>query len=220
MICGVNPNSFIDYPKEIAYVIFLAGCNFKCPFCHNKSVVNAKSNYLIEEEILKDLIDRKNFTDAVVITGGEPTIYDEKLVELIKKLKNLNLKIKLDTNGTNPALLKKIIKQNLINFVAMDIKNIFSKYDKTAGAKVNIDNIKKSIEIIENSNIDYQFRTTINKTNHNIEDLKEILSYINDKNKFIVQRYKFNDQQIINKNFGEFDEEEIEEINNKIKEDF
>ena len=217
IISGINPNSFNDYPKEISYVIFLGGCNFKCPYCHNSSIVNKTTEILNTNEVLKDLIKRKSFINAVVITGGEPTIYGDNLIELLKEIKKLGFKIKLDTNGTNPELLKKIISLNLLDYIAMDIKNTFEKYEETTLSKVNIDNIKKSIKIIEKSKVDFEFRCTINKTHHSKENIKEILKYISNKDKLFIQNYQYSKEQLINKNFGKFTEQELKELAEDLK---
>ncbi|MDD2489767.1 MAG: anaerobic ribonucleoside-triphosphate reductase activating protein [Bacilli bacterium] len=217
MIYGINANSFIDYPGEISFVIFTGGCNFNCPYCHNSDIVNKNTKIYSEEEILNMLKERQKFIAAVTITGGEPTIYGEQLINLIKKIKNAGYKIKLDTNGSNASLLKKIIDSNLVNYIAMDIKNTFAKYQITAGKKINIDEIKKSINLIENSKIEYEFRTTINKTMHTENDIKEIISYIKDINKYTLQPYRYSKQQIVDTDFEAWTETEIEDIMNKLK---
>lgn len=184
----------------------------RCPFCHNESIVNKTENTYETEDVLNEIKKRTSFISAVVVTGGEPTIYKDQLIDLLEKIKALHLKIKLDTNGTNPTLLKKIIDKNLIDYVAMDIKNTWTKYETTAGAKVNLDKIKESIELIENSNLNYEFRMTINKTMHQKEDILEVLTYVKQKDRFFLQPYKKQESQIINENFGEFSEEEIREL--------
>ena len=122
---GFLKNSFVDYPKEIAAVVFTLGCNFNCWYCHNRGIID-KEKYnkpLIDEsEVLDFLQSRKGFIDGLVISGGEPTLYGEELKEFIKKVKNLGLKVKLDTNGTNPNFVKNLIDEKLIDFVAMDVK--------------------------------------------------------------------------------------------------
>lgn len=217
IIAGINPNSFNDYPKEVSYVIFLGGCNFRCPYCHNSSIVNKTTESIDTEDVLKDLIKRKKFVKAVVITGGEPTIHGNNLMELIDKIKNLGFKVKLDTNGTNPKLLKKIISLNLVDYIAMDIKNTFDKYDETTASKVNIDAIKESIKLIEESNIEYEFRSTINKTQHNADDVKEMKRYVSNPKKLFLQNYQYSKEQIENKDFGKFSEEDIKELSENLE---
>lgn len=206
IIYGINPNSFSDYPGKIAFVIFLGGCNFKCPFCHNKSIVLETSNKYDTNDVLSMLKQRDKFIEGVVITGGEPTIWGNDLKDLIKEIRKLGLLVKLDTNGTNPVVLKELLKEGLLDYIAMDIKNSFSKYNETSGIKVDINNIKESIKIIEDSSIDYQFRTTINKTMHTKEDINEIKSYLKSPEFLVLQDYKYSDQQLIDKDFGIFED--------------
>lgn len=216
MIYGIQKLSLVDYPKQPAFVLFLGGCNFRCPFCHNESIVNKKDSIYPVEDILNLIEERKKWINAIVVTGGEPTIYQEKLIELLKKLKPFNLKIKLDTNGTNPILLEKILKEKLVDYIAMDIKNTYDKYNLTSGVKTNIDSIKKSIELIENDkDIEYEFRMTINKTMHEEKDIEEVVTYIKRKDRFFLQPYKYNDHQLEDKNFGEFSDEEIKKFEEK-----
>lgn len=164
------------------------------------------------EYVLNDINNRKKLIDSVVITGGEPTIYGESLIEFIKKIKELGFKIKLDTNGTNPDIIKRILNLKLINYIAMDIKNIFEKYNETSGVIVNINNIKESIELIENSKLDYEFRVTVSKTFHNEEDIRIIGKYVKNPKKLYVQNYQFNKEQLAKKDFISFSEQELKDI--------
>ncbi len=204
MINGLQKMSYIDYPNEISFVIFLGGCNFKCPYCHNKSIVFKTTEVESEEDVLIMLKDRFNFIKHVVITGGEPTIYGNELIELMKNIKSIGYKIKLDTNGTNPDLIKEIIKLNLVDYFAMDIKNSFEKYSETCGVEVDINKIKDSVNIIESSNIPYIFRITLNKTMHTKDDVDKVKSYIKDKDNLKLQEYKYSKEQIVDKDFGTY----------------
>ena len=209
MIFGIIKTSLVDYPGEVSFVIFLGGCNFKCPYCHNSSIVFKENPTYKIDDILLMLKARQKFIRAVVITGGEPTIYKEKLKELIIKIKDLGFKIKIDTNGTNPSIIKDLIDRNLLDYVAMDIKNSFSKYEMTCGTRVNIKSIKKSIQIIEDSNVDYEFRTTLNGTMHTVDDIINIKSYVNNPEKIKFQKYRYSNQQIVDKDFGAFNVDEV-----------
>ena len=212
MIYGIQKLSLIDYPSFPCFVIFLGGCNFRCPFCHNESIVNKKENIYETEEVIKEIQKRTSFINAVVITGGEPTIYGSKLIELMEKIQKLHLKIKLDTNGTNPILLKKIIDLKLVDYIAMDIKNTWEKYSTTAGIKTDIAKLKTSIKLIEESGINYEFRMTINKTMHTKEDIQKVKTYIKDPSRFFLQPYKYQPTQIVNQNFEEWSKSEIKEL--------
>jgi pyruvate formate lyase activating enzyme len=212
MIYGINPSSLIDYPGEICFVIFLGGCNFKCPFCHNKDIVKRHSDIYDRETVFKMLRERKDFINAVTITGGEPTIHGEKLIELIKEIKELGFKVKLDTNGTKPEILKKLIDKKLIDYIAMDIKNTFDKYDETTGINVDIDKIKESIILIEKSNIGYEFRTTVNKEMHTETAIFEIISYIKDNSKLFLQPYRYSTNQLKDVHYTPYFEDELEKF--------
>ena len=127
MIGGYLSLSMLDYPNHPSFVIFLNGCNLKCPYCHNNNIVS-KQKVIKKEEIFELLKSRKKLINHVVITGGEATIYGDKLIELIKEIKDLGFFIKLDSNGLKPDILDKVISNNLVDFIAMDIKNTFKKY--------------------------------------------------------------------------------------------
>ena len=146
LIGGFNPFSLIDFPGKMTCVIFSQGCFFRCKFCHNKSLV-VKEHFekpLSENEIFSFLIKRKKKLDAVTISGGEPT-QQRDLKDFIKKIKNLNFLVKLDTNGTNPKMLEDLLKENLLDYIAMDIKSSLKNYEKITNCKVEIFKIKKNI---------------------------------------------------------------------------
>jgi len=161
-IGAIEKFSTIDYPNKIACVIFLKGCNFNCGFCYNKQLVLPElldSKPDISESEIHDFLDkRKNLLDAVVITGGEPTIFTEGLLTFIKKIKEKGYLIKIDTNGSNPKLLKEILDNNLVDYVAMDIKDVFENYSNYT--KIPVENIKSSFEILKNSKTSHEFRIT------------------------------------------------------------
>lgn len=188
-ILGFQKLTLLDYPGHVAATIFTGGCNFKCPFCQNARLVNYEDDELDNEKIIDYLNNRKKYLDAVCITGGEPTIQKD-LKGYIKKIKELGYLVKLDTNGTNPNLLKELIDEKLIDYVAMDIKNSKKKYSETSGTKVNIDNIEESIKLLMNGNIDYEFRTTIVKDYHENEDIIEISKWLKDSKKYVLQQFE------------------------------
>ena len=195
---GLIKNSFVDYPNEIAAVAFTLGCNFNCWYCHNKQLIqmNNKEIELIDEkEVLDFLESRKGFLDGVVISGGEPTLHKD-LKQFILKVKNLGFKVKLDTNGTNPKLLKELIDEKLINFVAMDIKQSLSKYKNLVGDNCSVENIQKSINIILNSDIDYEFRTTFSP-DISVDDIVEIAKMIKGARVYAIQKYNPPKEKII-----------------------
>ena len=185
---GIEKLSLVDYEGKLACTLFTNGCNFKCPFCHNSSlVIKDNYSYIEDEEILSYLQKRTKQLDAVVITGGEPTLMPN-LIEKIKEIKKLGYLIKLDTNGSNPEIIKQLVENKLIDYIAMDIKNSLNKYNITTGIEnINIDKIKQSIEYIMNCGVDYEFRTTLVKEFHNENDIKEISLLINGAKKYFLQ---------------------------------
>lgn len=215
IIDGFDKLTLLNYPDKVACTIFTKGCNFKCPYCHNSSLISLDKVNDKYEEVISYLNKRKGILDGVCITGGEPLIH-KSTKDLIKEIKNMGFLVKLDTNGSNPVMLKEVIDEKLIDYVAMDIKNTFDKYEMTIGCKTNIDNIKRSIEIIENSNIDYEFRTTIVKELHTIDDIKGIVSMLNKKSKYYIQNFR-NSDGVLNKNLNGFTKEELENLQKEIK---
>lgn len=185
-IGGLQKISLIDYPGTPAAIIFTQGCNMVCPYCHNTQLVYPKlfEDVISEEEVLTFLKNRQGLLKGVVITGGEPTIQPD-LDNFIKKIKSLNFLVKLDTNGTNPAILKNLIKNNLIDFIAMDIKAPFKKYDKFFGGEASL--IEESVKIIKESNIAHLFRTTFDRDILNNEDITEIKQMAG-SSEFILQQ--------------------------------
>lgn len=213
-ISGFDKLTLLNYPDKLACTIFTSGCNLRCPFCHNSGLVTNNYNEISFDSIYEYLKKRIGILDGVCITGGEPLIHAD-IKDYIKKIKDLGYLVKIDTNGCNPKLLKELIDLKLVDYIAMDIKNIYSKYDITSGVKVNIDNIKKSISIIENSGIDYEFRTTIVKEFHSTQDIKEILSYISSNSNYYIQNFK-NSNDVFNRNLSSFSEKELVEMKNEI----
>ncbi|MCG7840958.1 MAG: anaerobic ribonucleoside-triphosphate reductase activating protein, partial [Methanomassiliicoccales archaeon] len=162
-IVGFAKTSLLDWDGMVATTVYLQGCNLRCPFCHNVDLLstNAEVNEVPWGSIEEYLLENNDFLDGVVITGGEPTL-NEDLPELISRVRALGLKVKLDTNGTNPDMLDDLIKAGLLDFVAMDLKGPLDlKYDQLCGTAVDLVAIKRSINMIMTSGIDYEFRTTV-----------------------------------------------------------
>lgn len=191
-IAGLMKLTLLDYPGEMACTIFTSSCNFRCPFCHNSSlVIDTESNQLLDNnEVLSFLEERKGRLDGVCITGGEPTI-QEDLTSFIKEIKDIGYKVKLDTNGYNPKKLKEIVSSNLVDYVAMDIKNSLSKYPQTCGLnKMMIENILESISYLLEDHVDYEFRTTIIKEFHDENDIREIAKSIKGCKRYFLQQFE------------------------------
>ena len=186
---GLDKMSLLDYEDYVSAVIFAPACNFRCPFCHNGDSVLNSSVEIPFEEIISYLKSRKGLLDAVVVTGGEPTLMPD-LENKIRQIKELGYEVKLDTNGTNPELLHHLINEKLINYVAMDIKNSPAKYGLTAGCKlVDMEKIKKSIEILKTSGVRYEFRTTLVKEFHEFKDIPELGKLIEGAKKLYLQKF-------------------------------
>lgn len=186
---GIDKFSLLDYDEKVSVVLFSPACNFRCPFCHNgESVLNANTPIPFNE-ILEYLKSRVGLIDAVVFTGGEPTLMPE-LVDRIRKVKGLGFLIKLDTNGTNPGIVEELLDEGLLDYVAMDIKNSEAMYSETAGCpQINMENIKKSIKIIENSRINYEFRTTLVKEYHTEKSIREMADLVKGAKQLYLQKF-------------------------------
>lgn len=215
-INGMQKLTLLDYPGNVACLIFTQGCNFRCPFCHNSGLLDMNNNCekIDEKEVFKYLEKRRGLLDGVCISGGEPLLQKD-IEDFIRKVKDLGYKVKLDTNGSSPKKLKQLIEDGLIDYVAMDIKNDFLNYDRTAGMCTNIDNIKKSIEIIENSNIEYEFRTTIVKQFHDVGKLEKIIQYIGPNARYYIQNYQ-DCSSVLQRGLNGFDNEELLNIKNTL----
>ncbi len=188
---GFQKLTLLDYPEKTACTLFTAGCNFRCPFCHNAALVTHidNSNYFTEEYVLDYLKKRQGVLDGVCITGGEPLMHKE-LPEFIQKVKELGFLVKLDTNGSYPERLAALIDSGLIDYVAMDIKNCKDKYLLTADCDVDdLLNVEKSIEILNAGKIEFEFRTTVVKEYHTVEDITKIAEWIAPAKKYFLQNF-------------------------------
>ena len=214
-IVGFQKLTMVDYPGKMACIIFTEGCNYRCPYCHNSLLVYEKSEYEIDKKEIFDYLDkRKGIVEGIVVSGGEPTLQKD-LIDFLKELRNYEISIKLDTNGSNPDILKKIIDNNLVDYIAMDIKNSIKKYPiTTAINKINTDNVLKSIELLKQNKVDYEFRTTIVKELHDLNDLKEIKKLIG-KSKYYIQNFRDN-ENVKYSNLHGFTNDELKEIENNI----
>lgn len=212
-ISGLQKLTLLDFPNLVACTIFLPGCQFKCPFCQNASLVLdlTQVDEISEDYIFDYLKERKGKLDGVCVTGGEPTLQSD-LKDFIKKIKDLGYKVKLDTNGYNPKVLKELLDLSLLDYVAMDIKNSEEKYPITTGVKsLKFENILKSINLLKNSNIEYEFRTTVIKEFHNKEDFIGIAKLINGVKNYYLQEYR-DSETCIKRGFHAYSKEEMDEF--------
>jgi len=191
-IGGIQKFTLVDYPRKLGCTIFTAGCNFLCPFCHNSELVvpeKIKQLKLIpEEEVFSFLKERKKYLEGVCITGGEPTIHED-LPDFIKKIKEIGYLVKLDTNGSNPAMLQELIMARLINYVAMDLKAPKERYPEVVGREIDVSLIEESVKLLLNSNIDYEFRTTLVPNLLSKEDILKIAQWIKGAKKYYLQQF-------------------------------
>jgi len=202
-IGGLQKLTLIDFPGRLAATVFLTGCNFRCPFCYASELVlpeKIKNQPKIsEKEFFQFLKERKNLIEGVVLCGGEPTT-SKNLVSLIKKIKKMGFFVKLDTNGSDPTLLKKLIDGKLVDYVAMDIKGPKERYSQFAGVKVDIKKIQKSIDILKEGKVDFEFRSTIVPTLHRKEDVIEMAKWIRGAKRYYLQNFK--PEKTIDPKFG------------------
>ena len=173
-IAGLQKMTLLDYPGKVACTVFLSGCNYRCPFCHNGGLLEDAPDALTEEALLAFLEKRKGLLDGVCITGGEPTL-QPGLEDLIVRIKEMGYLVKLDTNGGRPEVLKTLVEKGLIDYVAMDIKNSPEKYGITAGVPgMTLDRVEESIKFLLAGNVPYEFRTTVADELHEPEDFSAI----------------------------------------------
>lgn len=190
-IRGLQKLTLLDFPERLACTVFLGGCNFRCPFCHNASLVMRPSECeeISEEELFSFLEGRRGKLAGVCITGGEPTLYPT-LPTFISKIRALGFAIKLDTNGTNPEMLASLIDSGMLDYVAMDIKSSREAYATVAGVPtLDIQKIEESVQILLSGRVDYEFRTTVVKPYHSVEDIRKIGQWIKGAKKYFLQSF-------------------------------
>jgi len=218
IIKGIQKTSLVDYEPYTVSTIFTGGCNFRCPFCHNPSLVKGfdKLPDIKEDEVIDFLVSRKNWLDGICITGGEPLLHKD-LPAFVKKVKDklgAEFKVKIDTNGTNPELLKQMIDSGIVDYIAMDYKAPIDKYETVIGVKTDIGKIKESLELIRNSKVDYEFRTTILPRLHSKEDIVQMAKELKGVKRYFLQNFKIGPDLLDAdfKNEGEFNPQELEEL--------
>ncbi len=189
-IGGLQKVTLIDYPGKIGATVFTQGCNFRCPYCHNPELVDPGQygELIPEEEVLSFLEKRRGKLDAVTVTGGEPTIQKD-LDSFLEALKDMGYLVKVDTNGSNPAVLEMLIKRNLVDYLAMDIKGPLKKYGAIASVRVDTSKIRKSIELITSSGIEHEFRTTVVRSQLDPQDLRSVAKLITKARLYVLQHF-------------------------------
>ena len=210
-IKGLQKTTLLDYPGQVACTVFTGGCNFRCPFCHNASLVLAPNavDSIPENEFFAFLSKRKGILDGVCVTGGEPLLQND-IIPFLERIRSMGFKIKLDTNGSFPQRLEEIISLGLVDHIAMDIKNSPEKYGITSGASC-LDQVLESIQLIMESGISYEFRTTVVRELHEIEDIEEIGKLISGAEQYFLQAFKDSDE-LIGEGFSAYSDEEMEQL--------
>jgi len=189
-LIGLQRLTLLDYPERVACTVFAGGCNLRCPFCHNASLVRGEGDIISEEEFFAFLASRVGRLDGVCISGGEPTLQSD-LSDFASKIKALGFLVKLDTNGTRPEVISALIADGLLDYVAMDIKNSPAKYAATVGIEnYDFTAIKESVEIIRKSGIPHEFRTTVTRELHTPEDMRAIGEWLAGEERYYLQRYR------------------------------
>lgn len=187
-IGGLQKTTLIDYPEKIAAIVFTCGCNFRCPYCHNPELVNRTSKNFDEQAVLDFLETRMGKLDGVVVTGGEPTLQKD-LPDFLQKLKSMGFSVKIDTNGSQFEMLEQVIKDKLVDYIAMDIKAPVEKYENVVNTNFNIENILKSINLIMKSGIKYEFRTTVVQELLSPDDFEKIGFLTDGADKYFIQNF-------------------------------
>ena len=216
-IQGFQKLTLLDFPGKTACTVFTGGCNLRCPFCHNGSLVqNPTEQQSVEPQVIEYLKKRQGILDGVCITGGEPLLQPD-LLEFIKKCKEIGMAVKLDTNGAAPEKLEKAIKSGLIDYIAMDIKAAPDKYSEAVGLDISFIPFRKSMELIRNSGIDYEFRTTAVKGIHTLADFEEIARLLKPDEKYFIQKFTDSGNLLDSDGLGAFSDAETEQILENIK---
>ena len=211
VIAGLQKLTLLDYPGKCACTVFLAGCNLRCPFCHNASLVTGAAPAVMdEEEFFAFLGKRKGLLDGVCVTGGEPTLRKE-LPEFLARIRGLGFSVKLDTNGSNPKMLRQLIDEKIIDYVAMDIKNSPDRYMETCGGVDILNQVQESIDILMEGRVDHEFRTTCCKPFHDADALESIGAWLCGAKQYYLQAF-VDSGDLIGAGVDGFTKEEMEEL--------
>lgn len=183
--------TLLDYPQKVACTVFTTGCNFRCPFCHNGGLVLGTENFehIDESEVTAFLEKRKKVLEGMCLSGGEPLL-QRGVAEFLRKAKTLGYAVKLDTNGSFPEKLAALCRENLVDYVAMDIKNCKAMYAKTAGANIDISAVEKSVEFLKNGSVEYEFRTTITGNLHTETSIEEMGKWLAGAKRLFLQKFE------------------------------
>ncbi len=192
---GLQKLTLLDYPEKVACTVFCAGCNLRCPFCHNKTIVCGDGDEWTREEILTFLAKRRPVLEGVCLTGGEPLIYPD-VAQFLRQIKDMGYKIKLDTNGTFPYKLQNLLESGLVDYVAMDVKNSPELYSATTGAAADVASVEQSVRLLLQGRVAYEFRTTVTKTHHTENSLIDVAKWLAQADKWYLQQFVHSDDLI------------------------
>ena len=223
VIAGLQKLTTTDFPGMIAAIVFTQGCNLKCPYCQNSGLIpiciSENSGTVSEDEIFSFLEKRKKVLDGIVITGGEPLLQKDLKI-FIQKVRSMGYQIKLDTNGMSPDLLLELLNEKLVDYVAMDVKNDLPSYAKTVGTPgANTENIQKSIQVLKDSKVSHEFRTTIVKEFHQLDNIQHILDLIGKEETYFIQNFEDSDN-VLNHRLHGFTKDELMSIQRKFEIDY
>ncbi len=212
LILGLQKTTLLDYPGHVAATIFTGGCNFRCPFCHNSDLLNPAqvpaAQHFSEAEVLAFLRKRRGILEGVCITGGEPTLQPD-LARFLREVRALGFLVKLDTNGSRPQVLRSLLAEGLLDYVAMDIKAGPGNYARVAGAAVDLEAIRASVDLLKESAIPYEFRTTVVRELHDASDFEAIGPWLAGAPAYYLQSYK-DSEQVLERRFSSYNKEELE----------
>ena len=213
IICGMEKFSMVDFDGYISCTVFTKGCNFLCPFCHNASLVTGEAAEIPEDEVFDYLTKRKGLVDAVCITGGEPTL-QKGLKDFILRVRALGYKVKMDTNGTRPEVLRDLLADGLLDYVAMDIKTDYENYPHVICVHDEklIEKVKESVDILKHSDIDYEFRTTAVAEYHSDANYRKIAEIVRGAKHFFIQKFKDGENNLSQGLLHELPEEEAQKF--------
>ena len=214
-INGLLKLTLLDFPGKCACTVFFAGCNFRCPFCHNATLVRGEGEDITEEEFFRFLSKREGVLDGVAIKGGEPLLQRD-ILPFIKRIKDMGFAVKLDTNGAFPGKLKELASSGLIDYVAMDIKSSPEGYERAAGCPVNMENVKESVDFLLSDTVDYEFRTTVAKGAVLPSDIEGIGNFIKGAKRYFLQAF-VDSGDILGENVGPYTEKEMKQMLEDVK---
>ena len=214
-ISGIQKLTLLDFPGKVACTIFTPGCNLRCPFCHNATLVFSCTDEIGEESVLAFLKKRVGILDGMCVTGGEPLLQKD-IAAFLRKVKDLGYQIKLDTNGTFPDRLQPLLEEGLVDYVAMDIKASPANYDTATGVVTDLDKVRRSVELLKNSGVAHEFRTTTVKGIHTADDFAAIAEWLQGEENYYIQQYKIADD-MIGAPFESFTKEELNAFADVVK---